>query len=284
MHYLKYFKFLAKSKRKRKKIINFLANAVNQHFGKQKKGKPRADMKLMVAGILYYLKSGCTWEMLPNEFGPHQTVYGWYVRICEEKLFEAIFMRLKTAFFKNAKKEIERVCSDGSLVQHCRKNELTGINPRNKNKNTINRIVTTNEDGLPLDLIICHGTAHDSIFFTASIHNAINGLTLKDNWYSHADKAFDSSASRRFIKQLGGKAEIPYRDMGKNKGVINKKDVYRFVVERYFAWSNSCKNLKIVFIKKANRIKQMSILFADIVYLRRLSENNIANLIIESTY
>ena len=284
MQYLNYFKFLSKSKRKRKQIINFLANSANQYFGKQKKGKPRADMKLMIAGILYYLRSGCAWEMLPNDFGPHQTVYGWYTKMCDAKLFEILFFKLKTAFFRNAKKQIERLCSDGSLVQHCKKNELTGINPRNKNKHTINRMVTTNEDGLPLDLIICHGTAHDSIFFATSIYNSINGLELKEIWYSHTDKAFDSYKSREFIKQLGGIPEIPYRDMGRNKGVINKKDSYRFVVERYFAWSNSCKNLKIVFIKNANRIKQMSLLFADIVYLRRFSESDIANLMSRSIY
>ena len=284
MQYLDYFKFLSKSKRKRKKIIIFLANESNKQFGKQKKGKQRADMKLMIAGILYYLKSGCTWEMLPNDFGPHQTVYGWYVKMCDVKLFEILFPKLKIAFFKGAKKQIERLCSDGSLVQHCRKNELTGINPRNKNKNTINRMVTTNEDGLPLDIIICHGTAHDSIFFATSIYNSVNGLELKETWYSHADKAFDSYASRKFIKQRGGIPEIPYRDMGKNKGVINKKDSYRFVVERYFAWSNSCKNLKVVFIKNADRIKQMSLLFANIVYLRRFSESNIMDLMTGLSY
>lgn len=282
MNYLKFFKCLSKSKRKRKKILRYLAQAANNIVGKQKQGNPRADMQLIIAGILYYLKSGCSWELLPNEFGPHQTVYGWYARLCEEKTFQNIFDQLKIAFFKNSNKKIERLCSDGSLVQHCRRNELTGINPRNKNKSTLNRIATTNEDGLPLDLIICHGTAHDSIFFTTTIYNSMNNLELNDIWYCHADKGFDDKKQRNFIKNLGGIPEIPYRQMGKNKGIINKKDKHRFVVERYFAWNNSFKNLKIIFIKKSNRIKEMSLLFAGIVYLRRLSELEITQIMSRS--
>jgi transposase len=282
MNYLKFFKFLTKSKRKRKKILQLIAQRSSEIVGKQKKGRPRASMQLMVAGILYYLKSGCTWEMLPNEFGPHQTVYGWYVRLCEEKAFQQLFQELKMSF--HSKKKIERLCTDGSLAQHCRKNELTSINPRNKNKFTLNRFMTTDGDGLPLDILITNGSAHDSIFFMTSIYNAQENIELEYNWSSHADKGFDSKQIRKFIKSIGGIPIIPYRNLGKNRGVINKKDSKRFVVERTFAWINSCKNLKIIFIKKSNRIKEMMLLFSSIIYLRRFSESDIANLMIGSAY
>ena len=104
--------------------MQFLAHRTSQIIGSQRKGRPRANMQKMIAGILYYLKSGCTWELLPNEFGQHQTVFGWYVRLCDEKVFQKLFKELKTEFFKCAKKKVERLCTDGSLVQHCRKNNL----------------------------------------------------------------------------------------------------------------------------------------------------------------
>lgn len=278
--YIKYFKFLAESKKKRKKILNFFSQKILQILGKQKKGKPRANMHLMIAGILYYLKSGCTWEMLPNEFGPHQTVYGWYSRFCEEKLFQKIFIELKTAFYKKSRKKVARLCTDGSLAQHCRKNELSAHNPRNKNKLTVNRMMTTDQNGIPLDILVAHGAAHDSIFFETSIYNAREGIELAEEWYSHADKGFDSRRSRNFIHQLGGKAIIPHRQIGRFKGMKSQKDSHRFVVERTFSWMNSFKSLKVVFVKKADRIKEMTLLFANIVYLRRFSFNELSNLAI----
>jgi putative transposase len=42
-------------------------------------GRPRqADMREIVNGILYVVRGGCSWRMLPREYGPWQTVYGYF--------------------------------------------------------------------------------------------------------------------------------------------------------------------------------------------------------------
>jgi len=42
-------------------------------------GRPRAvDMREILNGIYYISRAGCAWRMLPHEFPPHQTVYGYY--------------------------------------------------------------------------------------------------------------------------------------------------------------------------------------------------------------
>ena len=42
-------------------------------------GRPRTtDMHEVVNAILYNLRSGCQWRMLPQEFPPHQTVYHYF--------------------------------------------------------------------------------------------------------------------------------------------------------------------------------------------------------------
>lgn len=48
-------------------------------------GRPRAnDMREVVDGILYLVRSGCSWRMLPREFPPWGTVhyYFWKWRRC----------------------------------------------------------------------------------------------------------------------------------------------------------------------------------------------------------
>ena len=42
-------------------------------------GRPReAQMREIVNGILYMVRGGCSWRMLPKEYGPWQTVYGYF--------------------------------------------------------------------------------------------------------------------------------------------------------------------------------------------------------------
>jgi putative transposase len=42
-------------------------------------GRPRAvDLRRVVHGILYLTRSGCSWRMLPRDFGPWSTVYDYF--------------------------------------------------------------------------------------------------------------------------------------------------------------------------------------------------------------
>ena len=42
-------------------------------------GRPRTtDMREVVNAILYSLRSGRQWRMLPTDFPPHQTVYHYF--------------------------------------------------------------------------------------------------------------------------------------------------------------------------------------------------------------
>ena len=38
------------------------------------------DLRQVVNGILYLLRSGCSWRMLPKDFPPYTTVFGYYSR------------------------------------------------------------------------------------------------------------------------------------------------------------------------------------------------------------
>ncbi len=42
-------------------------------------GRPRtADLRTIINGILYLVRSGCQWRMLPDDFGPWSTVYDYF--------------------------------------------------------------------------------------------------------------------------------------------------------------------------------------------------------------
>ena len=47
--------------------------------GKGKPGRPiRLDRRTLINAIFYVVRSGCAWRLLPKDFGPWQTVYGYF--------------------------------------------------------------------------------------------------------------------------------------------------------------------------------------------------------------
>src|SRR5687768_14264114 len=54
-------------------------------------GRPRQwRMREIVNAIVYVLRSGCSWRLLPREFPPRSTVYGWFLRLRRDGLFQTI--------------------------------------------------------------------------------------------------------------------------------------------------------------------------------------------------
>lgn len=48
----------------------------------------------MVNGILYVVKSGCQWRMLPKDFLPWKTVYGYFRRLSQMDVLEKVLQEL----------------------------------------------------------------------------------------------------------------------------------------------------------------------------------------------
>ena len=65
---------------------------IQPYFLKAKKrGRKRIySMKYVVNGILYAVKAGCAWALLPNDLPPKSTVYGYFRRWVKSGLWESI--------------------------------------------------------------------------------------------------------------------------------------------------------------------------------------------------
>lgn len=71
-------------KQNRKKYPSDISRKQFEHIRKdlenvKKRTKPRTvDLYEVFCGLLYVLKSGCQWRMLPSDFPKWQTVYEYY--------------------------------------------------------------------------------------------------------------------------------------------------------------------------------------------------------------
>ena len=60
-------------------------------------GRPRADLRRVLDGIIYRMRPGCQWNRLPAEFGSDTTVHRWFQRFVEDGVFEELWAVLVAA-------------------------------------------------------------------------------------------------------------------------------------------------------------------------------------------
>jgi transposase len=54
-------------------------------------GRPRRwPMREIMSAIFYVLRAGCAWRLLPKDFPPMTTVYGWFLRFRRDGLFKTL--------------------------------------------------------------------------------------------------------------------------------------------------------------------------------------------------
>lgn len=268
--------------KKLKLFIKLLVKFIRKIIGKQKTGKRRVNLEFALGGILYYVKSGCQWRLLPNEFGKWRTIYGWYSRLNKLNIFGQVWEFINNFAVNCDKISLKRLLIDGSLLLTTSPIELKSKNPRMKSKNCVNRLIMTNGKGIPLVLHLAKGTAHDSTFLPELLAQVNDKYSLTKGFYVHGDKGFDSLKNRLFISRMQGLVEIPLRNHGFTIPYPSFKDKKRPIIEHTFAWINAFKNLKTISTSKLQNLYQNHFLVFAIITSRFLTFKDM-NMLIKST-
>lgn len=125
-------------------------------------GRPAAEPRQLMSGILYILRTGCQWNALPQEFGisgktAHRYFQRWvragvFKRMWEAGLHE--FDELKGIVWKWQ-------AADGAITKAPLGGEKTGKNPTDRGKSGTKRSLLVNEQGLPLGLVVSGANTPD---------------------------------------------------------------------------------------------------------------------------
>ncbi len=63
--------------------------------GSRRGGRPAADLREVTDAIFYHLRGGLAWRLLPHDFPPWQTVYGYFRAWRLSGVWEAVHARLR---------------------------------------------------------------------------------------------------------------------------------------------------------------------------------------------
>jgi putative transposase len=97
-------------------------------------GRPRSvDLREVLNGIFYRLRSGCAWEMLPHDLPPHQTIYDYFNKWSADGTWERIngLLRRRVRVAEGREEEPSAAIIDSQSVKTVEKGANAATMPPN---------------------------------------------------------------------------------------------------------------------------------------------------------
>jgi putative transposase len=98
--------------------------------------KAKYDHRYLVNAVLYWVKTGCQWRMLPKDFPPYSTVHTFYRRAriagTWDKVLEAVVKKTRVDAGRNPEPTLGII--DSQSVKTCYASENRGIDGGKKRK------------------------------------------------------------------------------------------------------------------------------------------------------
>jgi transposase len=217
-------------------------------------GRPRADDRRTIEGILYLLITGCRWQDLPREYGAPTTVWRRLRRWGEAGIWERIWRAALAALDQQGKLDWSMGFLDGSFAPAKNGGDQVGLTKKGKGTKWM---LVIDGNGLPLGFHLASATTAEVKLAEQTLDTVRvprpRGRPKRRPEMLVADRGYDSNAFRRALRQRGIRMCIPPKRRPKHwkakrgRPVVARKVDYRqrYKVERSFAWLGNFRRLLI---------------------------------------
>lgn len=196
--------------------------------------KPR-DLRCVINGMFYVNKTGCQWRMLPQEFGPWETVYGYFRRWRRSGVWGRVMETLRQGERQSQGRlpEPSACCADSQSIKTATQGEDVGFDGHKKIKGR-KRHLLVDTLGLIIAVVVTAANMDDRQGLVALMQRYFaSGVTrLRKLW---VDGGYDAQWLRDWVRGLKRTHKVDLEVVehtGKGFQVVP----YRWVVERTFAW------------------------------------------------
>jgi len=136
-----------------------------RHIG----GRPAANRRTLMSGILYVLRTGCQWNALPQEFGSGKTAHRYFQRWARAGVFKRMWQAGLREYDELKGIAWKWQAADGAMTKAPLGGEKTGPNPTDRGKAGTKRSVLVNAQGLPLGIVISGANTPDGRLLEATL-------------------------------------------------------------------------------------------------------------------
>jgi transposase len=173
-------------------------------------GRPRADVRCTVEGILYVLITGCRWQDLPREYGAPTTVWRRLKRWGEAGIWERIWRAALAILDAHGKLDWSMAFLDGSFVPAKKGGEHAGLTRKGKGTKWM---LVVDGNGLPLGLHLDSASRAEVRLAQQTLDTIRvarpHGRPKQRPEKLVADRGYDSSAFRQALRRRGIRMCIP---------------------------------------------------------------------------
>lgn len=236
-------------------------------------GRPRADLRLVLDGVIYRMRSGVQWNRLPRSFGADSTVHGWFQRFVADGVLEEVWAALAGECDGLDAVLWEWQAADGVMGKSRFDGDKRGPNPTDRAKMGTKKHLIVEQAGGPLGVVIDGANVNDHKLLEGTIEEIVIERPDPEEVIQHLclDKAYDNKASDEVCEHAGYVPHI--RRIGEEKldrAGKKTRPARRWVVERTIAWLQKCRAILIRYDKKAENYEGLVQLACALLWWRRL--------------
>ena len=211
-------------------------------------GRKPISNRQALTGILFVLRTGIAWNMLPQELGCGsgmtclRRLHEWQKAGVWKKLHETLLAKLQQA----DKLDWSRAVVDSSTVRAIHGGAETGPNPTDRAKNGSKHHVVSEAHGIPLAVLLTGANANDitqlkSLVLKIPPVRGKRGRPRQRPRKVQGDRGYDSEPHRQWLRDKGIEPVLAKRNTEHGSGL----GAYRWVIEQSVSWLHQNKRLRI---------------------------------------
>jgi putative transposase len=231
------------------------------HKRKNVGGRPPADPRRLIAGILYVLRTGCQWNAAPKEFGSGKTLHRYFQRWSRAGVFKRMWKQglLEYDEVKGIAWNWQAV--DGAMTKAPLAGEATGPNPTDRAKRGTKRSLVVDGRGVPIGIVVSAAQRADVKLLAPTLAAMVMERPAPSQPKQNLclDKVYTGQATEQLAEEQAYILHMPDKANAKKKRKRKggRRKARRWVVEVAHSWLNRFRRLLVRWEKKKSNYLSM---------------------------